>query len=70
MRDVKKLVKLFEENGFTLARQRNHMIWRCPCGHAQITVPTSPGKPTNLTAGVAYLNRTKRACKPTRKEMA
>ncbi len=64
MRDVKALVSLFEQNGFTLARKRNHMVWRCQCGHAQLAVPSSPGKPTNLTAGAAAIRRTLRACNP------
>lgn len=68
MKDLKALVKLFEENGFTLVRHRKHMIWRCPCGHAQLTVPSSPGKPTNLHAGAGGIKRTKRACKPTQEE--
>jgi hypothetical protein len=43
VRDAKELVKLFEEEGFTLARRQNHQVWRCPCGHATVTVARSSG---------------------------
>lgn len=36
MRSVTALVKLFEEKGFTLLRDKKHQIWACPCGHTQI----------------------------------
>jgi hypothetical protein len=37
MRDISALVQTFREAGFTLVREKNHQIWRCPCGHTQMT---------------------------------
>jgi hypothetical protein len=43
MRAHRELFKRFEGAGFTLVRKSNHAIWRCPCGHAQLTTPRTPG---------------------------
>lgn len=68
MRSVTALVKLFEENGFTLHRRSRHLIWRCPCGHATVTTSSS------IYGGDADKNtkqqliRTKRVCDERMKE--
>jgi hypothetical protein len=56
------LVKLFKEHGFTLVRQTNHQVWGCPCGHALITIATSPCKGRGDSNAKAQLRRTLRAC--------
>jgi len=65
MKDVDRVVKLFRENGFTLARWKNHPVWRCPCGHVQIT--TSNLKGSNRGRGddnvLAQIKRESRICK-------
>lgn len=58
------LYAAYEEAGFTLVRWSNHLIWRCPCGHAQITSPATPGKGRVAQNSAADIARTLRACRP------
>lgn len=62
MRSVSALVKLFRENGFTLLRQTNHQIWRCPCGHTQIVSSGSPSGGRGDHNCKARIRRTLREC--------
>lgn len=64
MRDGTRLRRAFEQAGFTLARQRVHQIWRCPCGHAQLSCPATPGKGRSIANTQADIARTLRACEP------
>lgn len=69
MRQVDELVKLFKQEGFTLARHTNHMVWNCPCGHTRVTTPGSPGKNNRSDENTrALMRRTLRACTPTPQE--
>lgn len=63
MKDVDRLVKLFRENGFTLARAKNHQIWRCPCGHIQFATKCTPGGGRGTENMQARLKREARICK-------
>ncbi len=63
MKDADELVKLFKANGFTLARNHNHQIWRCPCKHIQITIPKSGGKGRGHGNAASKLRREARICK-------
>lgn len=58
------LYAAYERAGFTLVRWANHAIWRCPCGHAQLASPTSPGKGRSVNNCKGDITRTLRACKP------
>jgi hypothetical protein len=63
VRDAVRLVKLFKANGFTLYRETNHLIFRCPCGHAQVACPKSPrGGRRSIENTTAQIKRTRRAC--------
>lgn len=64
MRARSALVAAFERAGFTLIRQRKHMVWRCPCGHAQVTCPSTPGRGRSTDNSHGNLARTLRACSP------
>lgn len=61
---------LYEGNGFTLIRAKNHQIWRCPCGHAQLVTPTSPCGGRGLRNSKAQIARTLRVCRTNLKEAA
>jgi hypothetical protein len=61
------LFEAFERAGFSMVRRRNHVIWRCPCGHAQIPSCGSPGRGRAYANAVAQIARTLRACNPERK---
>jgi len=58
------LYAAYERAGFILVRSQNHAIWRCPCGHAQVTSPRTPGKGRAADNCEADIARTLRACKP------
>ena len=57
------MAKLLMAYGFVLARETNHQIWRCPCGHAQITTNTTPSRGRADANATAQIKRTRRACK-------
>lgn len=63
MRPQSSLHREFERAGFTLVRWSKHLIWRCPCGHAQVVTPASPGEGRSAYNTTALLARTVRACK-------
>lgn len=62
MRSTTALVKLFMENGFTLARAKNHQVWKCPCGHTQVVVPSTPCRGRGDANTQATIRRTLRVC--------
>lgn len=62
MRARSTLTLVFERAGFTLARMTNHAIWRCPCGHTQVTAPTTPGRGRSMDNTTAQIARTLKAC--------
>lgn len=62
-----EMARMFVRAGFTLARKKNHRVWNCPCGHAQIVCPVTPsGRRANTQADI---RRTLRACRA-QKEIA
>jgi predicted RNA binding protein YcfA (HicA-like mRNA interferase family) len=70
MRAKTAMVRMFERAGFQLARWNGHMTWNCPCGHTQVTIPSSPGKGRSTQNTEALMNRTLRACKPPQQRRA
>jgi hypothetical protein len=62
VRDATRLVNLFKEKGFTLHRHTNHLIWNCPCGHAQVTSPKTPGEGRAMKNIESQIARTLRGC--------
>lgn len=70
MRAQSELIKEFDQAGFTLVRQNNHVTWRCPCGHTIVTVPSSPGKGRAVANTRALMVRTLRACTPQQQRSA
>jgi len=54
--------------GFRLLRKKNHEIWGCPCGHAQIPMSCSRHEGRGDQNARALIARTLRACCTT-KEM-
>ncbi len=63
MKSAKELMKLFEEKGFTLARVKNHQVWRCPCGHATVTTARSSGGGRGEINARLCMQRTLKVCK-------
>jgi hypothetical protein len=70
MRARSEITRMFERAGFTLVRKRNHLIWRCPCGHTQVTCAATPGKGRSTDNTRACMNRTIRACIPQQQRSA
>lgn len=64
MRSITAIDHMMTAAGFTLVRQSNHRVWRCPCGHAQITSHCSPCGGRGDQNMKAKLARTVRACNP------
>jgi hypothetical protein len=57
-----ELFLMFERAGFKLARVKKHAVWNCPCGHAQIVSPTTPGKGHARGNAQGEIARTLRTC--------
>jgi hypothetical protein len=70
MQASRALVLSFQRAGFTLVRSNRHSIWRCPCGHAQVTSPATPGKGRSVDNCKADIARTLRACRQPTRECA
>lgn len=70
MNNLVALDRAFTKARFTLVRQANHKIWRCPCGHAQITSSGSRHGGRGFENAMAQIARTLRACKPLSEECA
>jgi hypothetical protein len=54
--------EMYENAGFVLVRAKNHNIFRCPCGHTQVSGPCTPGRGRAVPNLKAQINRTLRAC--------
>jgi hypothetical protein len=65
MRRGGSLVADFEAAGFTLARQKNHQVWRCPCGRHQVVTHCSPCGGRAHANALAQIARTLRECAQT-----
>lgn len=70
MRSSSALANLFERAGFRLVRSGRHLIWRCPCGHAQLTTPATPGKGRSIQNSAGDLARALKVCEQNMKEAA
>lgn len=57
------LYAVYERAGFVLVRHSKHLIWRCPCGHTQITASVTPGKGRSVANSRGDVTRTLRACR-------
>jgi hypothetical protein len=64
MRTVTEIDAMFMAAGFILVRQDKHRIWRCPCGHIQLTSQSSPCKGRGDQNVKAKMRRALRGCKP------
>lgn len=64
MNPVTAIDNMFEAAGFTLVRKTRHRVWRCPCGHIQLTSQSSPCKGRGDQNVKAKLNRALRECTP------
>lgn len=64
------LARLYEQSGFTLVRKKKHPIWRCPCGHAQITESSSRHGGSGDINARTRIARTLRVCSQQMKECA
>lgn len=63
MRASSALIARFERAGFQLVRKNGHCVWRCPCGHRQVTSPATPGRGRSVQNTEAEIARTLRICK-------
>ena len=63
MNNLVALDLAFDKAQFTLARQRNHKIWRCPCGHHQATSSHSRHGGRGDQNARALIRRILRQCK-------
>jgi len=70
MKASSALCRTFERAGFTLVRSNKHQIWRCPCGHTQVTSPATPGKGRSVENMRAEITRTLRICNQPMEECA
>lgn len=68
MRARSALDVMFVQGGFELLRTSKHHIWGCPCGHAKITAPATPGKGRSVNNTRAIFTRTLRVCHQNLKE--
>jgi hypothetical protein len=59
---VKAITLEFEEAGFELLRQNNHLVWRCPCGHRKVTSSGSHCKGRADENAKALIKRTLKQC--------
>lgn len=64
MRAGTELFAAMRKAGFTLVRCKGHAIWRCPCGHTQLTTPVTPGKGRSTDNCRGDVARALRACRP------
>jgi len=62
MDNLTALEREFRAFGFVLIRHSKHKIWRCPCGHAQITSSSTRHGGRGDQNARAMLARTRRVC--------
>lgn len=64
MNNRKALTNYLVSAGFTLLRHSKHEIWRCPCGHALLTISSSRAGGRSDQNARAQASRTLRNCTP------
>jgi hypothetical protein len=69
MRRESEIQRALAGGGFTLVRHNKHEIWRCPCGHKQLTIACTGFRGRGNSNCMAMIARTLRACE-TRKVVA
>lgn len=62
MRAATQLTRQYVAAGFVLVRWKKHLIWRCPCGHATLRSPTTPGKGHSIENCQGEIARTIKIC--------
>ncbi len=63
MRRGPELFQEYARAGFTLLRTKNKAVFRCPCGHTQISVPRTPSAGhRSIPNTTAWIKRTLRVC--------
>lgn len=56
------MIGMFRNAGFVLIRDKGHMIWGCPCGHARVVTRSTPARGRGDKNAKAEMTRTLRAC--------
>jgi len=69
MRRESEIKRALIGGGFRFVRHTKHDIYRCPCGHAQLTIACTGFRGRGNDNCMALIARTLRACE-TRKVMA
>jgi len=67
-KDLKDVIGLYVSSGLTLIRDKNHQVWRCPCGHTQVVLRCSPSGGRGDKNAKAQLKRTLRECAERKQE--
>jgi len=62
MNSVTAMFKLFTDADFTLVRWKNHPIFRCPCGHRQVSTSGSHCEGRGATNAQLLIRRVLREC--------
>lgn len=62
MKRQEVLESLINDAGWVLVRQRNHKVWRCPCGKHTFVNGKSNGQ-SGIVNAVARFRKIKRQCK-------
>jgi hypothetical protein len=67
MRTKTALLRHLLKEGFTLVRQTNHAIFRCPCGHQQISLSLTHQEGRSDQNDRALIARVLRECEENQK---
>lgn len=62
MDSVTAMLKLFTDAKFELVRNKNHPIYRCPCGHRQVSTSGSHCEGRGSTNARLLIRRVLREC--------
>lgn len=62
MNSVTEMLKLFTDAKFTPVRNKNHPIFRCPCGHRQVSTSGSHCEGRGTTNARLLIQRVLRQC--------
>jgi hypothetical protein len=67
MNSVSEMNQAFLRAGFALVREKNHPVWRCPCGHKQVTSSNTHCEGRADRNSAALIRRTLRECRKQRR---